>query len=365
MAFRNQVSSFVQSLPDDLWEIQPMNQLAWLKYFKDLKPDHGFLSWLVRHFNPNTMVFRFDDSEVTPTYEEMCTIMGHHPEQDETPALPPSPRYDLTEIAALCPVYLPGDEPGFSQAQIRTIAQIVAAALAQDRAQNQNTPSSSQPVVEERQIPDPVSDNQTSVGNTTPVENDALKQLAELKERFDKMVAVKEKDPVTNFHITDKTSANWDTLKIEKRKGRGSNLNHIFFVPQAEGKFQSRGKTYPGLEIFMTDYEKKLIKSPEPSLDQLVDGTEFIVCMTEASTESEWSKKISEFEDFLWIGDEASKLVQEQKAKARILQSVLAAEDAEEAERKVLKMKLAEEKVEATQEEEEGAVNPYPEYHSI
>ncbi|KDP32227.1 hypothetical protein JCGZ_13834 [Jatropha curcas] len=96
-----------------------------------------------------------------------------------------------------------GDEPGFSQAQIRTIAQIVAAALAQDRAQNQTTPpSSSQPVVEERQIPEPVSDNQTSVRNATPIENDVLKQLAELKDRFDKMAAVKGKDPVTNFHIT-------------------------------------------------------------------------------------------------------------------------------------------------------------------
>ncbi|KDP43699.1 hypothetical protein JCGZ_24421 [Jatropha curcas] len=47
------------------------------------------------------------DSEVTPTYEEMCAVMGHHPIQDETPALPPGPRYDLAEIAALCPVYLP------------------------------------------------------------------------------------------------------------------------------------------------------------------------------------------------------------------------------------------------------------------
>ncbi|KDP23897.1 hypothetical protein JCGZ_26639 [Jatropha curcas] len=69
---------------------------------------------------------------------------------------------------------------------------------------------------------------------------------------------------------------------------------------------------------------------------------------------SYWSKKISEFEDLLGIGDEASKLVQEQKAKTRILQSVLAAEDAEGAERKVLKMKLVQEKVEATPEEEEG-----------
>ncbi|KDP40420.1 hypothetical protein JCGZ_03770 [Jatropha curcas] len=100
--FRNQVSSFIQSLPNDLWGIHPMNQLAWLKYFKDLKPDHGFLSWLVRRFNPNTMVFRFEDSEVTPTCEEMCAIMGHHPEQDESPALPPGPRYDLIKVRACC-----------------------------------------------------------------------------------------------------------------------------------------------------------------------------------------------------------------------------------------------------------------------
>ena len=106
MAFRNQVSSFVQSIPDDLWQIPPMDQLVWVKYFKDLKPNHGFLSWLVAHFNPNTMVFRFEDA-VTPTYEEMCAVMDHHPEQNETPALPPGPRYDLAKITALCPVYLP------------------------------------------------------------------------------------------------------------------------------------------------------------------------------------------------------------------------------------------------------------------
>ncbi|KDP34281.1 hypothetical protein JCGZ_12810 [Jatropha curcas] len=91
MAFRNQVSSFVQSISDDLWQIPPMNQLAWLKYFKDLKPNHGFLSWLVAHFNPNTMVFRFEDVEITPTYEELCVVMDHHPEQNETLALPPEP----------------------------------------------------------------------------------------------------------------------------------------------------------------------------------------------------------------------------------------------------------------------------------
>ncbi|KDP23151.1 hypothetical protein JCGZ_00143 [Jatropha curcas] len=95
-----------------------------------------------------------------------------------------------------------GDEPGFSQAQIRTIAQIVAAALAQDRAQNQATPaSSSQPAVEEkeRQIPEPVSNNQASVGNTIPVENDVIKQLAELKDIIEKMSVVKEKDSAPIF----------------------------------------------------------------------------------------------------------------------------------------------------------------------
>ncbi|KDP42638.1 hypothetical protein JCGZ_01750 [Jatropha curcas] len=107
MAFRNQVSSFIQSIPDDLWQVPPMNQLVWLKYFKDLKPDYGFLSWLVTHFNPNTMVFRFEDSEVTPTYEEMCAVMDHHPDQDETSALPPGPRVlsidlDLSWIRACC-----------------------------------------------------------------------------------------------------------------------------------------------------------------------------------------------------------------------------------------------------------------------
>ncbi|KDP23132.1 hypothetical protein JCGZ_00521 [Jatropha curcas] len=53
------------------------------------------------------MVFRFEDAEITPTYEEMCAVMDHHPAQNETPALPLGPRYDLAEIAALCPVYLP------------------------------------------------------------------------------------------------------------------------------------------------------------------------------------------------------------------------------------------------------------------
>ncbi|KDP37712.1 hypothetical protein JCGZ_06879 [Jatropha curcas] len=63
-----------------------------------------------------------------------------------------------------------------------------------------------------------------------------------------------------------------------------------------------------------------------------------MVGMVQTGSGTEWSQKIPEFEDFLGIGDEASRMVQEQKAKARILQSILAAEDGEEAERKVMKM---------------------------
>ncbi|KDP42058.1 hypothetical protein JCGZ_03269 [Jatropha curcas] len=147
-------------------------------------------------------------------------------------------------------------------------------------------------------------------------------------------------------------------LAIQKIQSpiRELGLNQIFFVPEASGEFQSRGKTYPGLEIFMTDFDEQLIKSPEPTFEQLVEGTQFMVGMVQPSNSIEWSKKISEFEDFLGIGDKASKMVQEQKAKARILQSVLAAEDAEEAERKVMKMaELEEEKAKATPEAKEVA----------
>ncbi|KDP37536.1 hypothetical protein JCGZ_05975 [Jatropha curcas] len=87
------------------------------------------------------------------------------------------------------------------------------------------------------------------------------------------------------------------------------NLNQIFFVPEASGEFQSRGKTYPGLEIFMTDFDEQLIKSPEPSFEQLVKGTQFMVGMVQAGSGTEWSQEILEFKDFLGIGDEASKMV--------------------------------------------------------
>ncbi|KDP45534.1 hypothetical protein JCGZ_18771 [Jatropha curcas] len=125
------------------------------------------------------------------------------------------------------------NETGFSQAQIRTIAQIVAAALAQDRAQNQTPPASSnQPVVEERQIPEPASDNQASVGNTVPVENDVIKQLAELKDKVEKMSVVKEKDPLINFHITEyvlhpTSSTSFKTFKHTVFEGDNDPRSHL------------------------------------------------------------------------------------------------------------------------------------------
>ncbi|KDP24752.1 hypothetical protein JCGZ_25480 [Jatropha curcas] len=131
---------------------------------------------------------------------------------------------------------------------IRTIAQIVAAALAQDRAQNQTPPaSSSQPVVEERQIPEPVSGNQASVGNTVPVENDVIKQLAELKDRIEKMSVVKEKDPVTNFHITEyvlhpTSSTSFKTFKhttFEGDKDPYSHLSEFLRVSQMNRNVES------------------------------------------------------------------------------------------------------------------------------
>ncbi|KDP46679.1 hypothetical protein JCGZ_12203 [Jatropha curcas] len=68
------------------------------------------------------------------------------------------------------------NETGFSPAQIRTITEIIAAAFAQERAQNQiPLASSNQPTVEEREISEPTSDNQASAGNAVPIENDLAK----------------------------------------------------------------------------------------------------------------------------------------------------------------------------------------------
>ncbi|KDP25143.1 hypothetical protein JCGZ_24243 [Jatropha curcas] len=79
-------------------------------------------------------------------------------------------------------------------------------------------------------------------------------------------------------------------------------MNQIFFVLEASGKFQSRGKTYSGLEIFMTDFEEQLVKSPEHSFEQLVEGTEFMVGMTQAGTEAEWSRRYPNLKTFWGLG---------------------------------------------------------------
>ncbi|KDP31680.1 hypothetical protein JCGZ_15283 [Jatropha curcas] len=96
------------------------------------------------------------------------------------------------------------NDTGFSAAQLRAITKIIATTFAQKRAQNQVPPTSSnQPVVEEQEILEPTSGNQASAGNAAPVDNDLIKQLAELKDKVEKMSIAKEKDPVTNFHVAE------------------------------------------------------------------------------------------------------------------------------------------------------------------
>ncbi|KDP29276.1 hypothetical protein JCGZ_19444 [Jatropha curcas] len=86
------------------------------------------------------------------------------------------------------------NETGFSPAQIRTIIEIIAAAFAQERAQNQVPPTSSNhPEVEEHEIPEPTSGNQASAGHATPIENDLVKQFAELRDKVEKMSVAKER----------------------------------------------------------------------------------------------------------------------------------------------------------------------------
>ncbi|KDP30435.1 hypothetical protein JCGZ_16674 [Jatropha curcas] len=125
------------------------------------------------------------------------------------------------------------DETGFSPAQIRTITEIIAAAFAQERAQNQTPPASSnQPVVEEREIPEPTSDNQASTRNAVPVENDLIKQLVELKDKVEKMSIAKEKDPVTNFHVTEyvlhpSSSTSFKTFKHTVFEGDNDPRSHL------------------------------------------------------------------------------------------------------------------------------------------
>ncbi|KDP36214.1 hypothetical protein JCGZ_09967 [Jatropha curcas] len=89
------------------------------------------------------------------------------------------------------------NETGFSPAQLRAITDIIAAAFAQERAHNQVPPASSnQPIVEERETPEPASGNQASVDNVSPTEN-------ELKDKVERISVAKEKDPVINFHVTE------------------------------------------------------------------------------------------------------------------------------------------------------------------
>ncbi|KDP44677.1 hypothetical protein JCGZ_19492 [Jatropha curcas] len=91
------------------------------------------------------------------------------------------------------------NEMGFSPAQIRTIF-----AFAQERAWNQVPPTSSnQPIVEGRESPEPTSGHQASADNASPTERELIKQIAELKDKVERISVLKDKDPVINFHMNE------------------------------------------------------------------------------------------------------------------------------------------------------------------
>ncbi|KDP29969.1 hypothetical protein JCGZ_19114 [Jatropha curcas] len=89
------------------------------------------------------------------------------------------------------------NKTGFSPAQLRAISDIIATALAQERAQNHVPPSSSNqpasPVVEEREAQEHTLGNQASANNASSAKSDLIKQLAELKDKVEKCLFRKKK----------------------------------------------------------------------------------------------------------------------------------------------------------------------------
>ncbi|KDP23810.1 hypothetical protein JCGZ_00146 [Jatropha curcas] len=99
------------------------------------------------------------------------------------------------------------NETGFSPAELRAITDMIAAAFAQERAQNRVPPSTSNqtfsPVVEERETPELTLGNQASADNVSPTENELIKHIAELKDKVERISISKEKDPVISFHMNE------------------------------------------------------------------------------------------------------------------------------------------------------------------
>ncbi|KDP36694.1 hypothetical protein JCGZ_08862 [Jatropha curcas] len=191
--------------------------------------------------------------------------------------------------------------------------------------------------VEERETPEPALGNQASADNLSLAENELIKQITKLKDKVERISISKEKDPVTNFDVAEyvlkpTNSTSSKTFKHTLFEGDNDPRSHLSeFIQVAQ----------------MNRYDEEDVLRAFPQTLQ----KSYRRCGTK------WSQKISEFEDFLGIGDEASRMVQEQKSKARILQSILAAEDAEEAERKVMKMSEREEMKEKATPKTDNAPN--------
>ncbi|KDP24412.1 hypothetical protein JCGZ_26578 [Jatropha curcas] len=132
-------------------------------------------------------------AKIDPSWEITLRVWRRQPGQRLVRASPISERAPVSSVVSssssdsvpdLDPVIVEMadnimNETGFSPAQLRAITDIIAAAFAEERAQNQVPPSSSNqpasPVIEEREIPEPALGNQASADNVGPAENDLIK----------------------------------------------------------------------------------------------------------------------------------------------------------------------------------------------
>ncbi|KDP37483.1 hypothetical protein JCGZ_05922 [Jatropha curcas] len=97
-----------------------------------------------------------------------------------------------------------GNETGFSPAQLKTLTEIIAVAFAQERAWNQvPSTSSNRPIVEGRESPEPTSGHQASADSASPTARELIKQIAELKDKVERIYVLKDKDPVVNLHVNE------------------------------------------------------------------------------------------------------------------------------------------------------------------
>src|SRR2546427_11287956 len=103
---------------------------------------------------------------------------------------------------------------------------------------------------------------------------------------------------------------------LEKRAGLGYNggrktsndvrepkfekgLNRLFFTPAAYGDFEVNGRMYPGLRVFMTDFEEMILED-SADVDAFTEGNDELGECSESAPAL--AEMVKEFEDLLGIG---------------------------------------------------------------